>query len=690
MPYETISATSPEAVSGASCAENSQALARILRDLFPSAVRDNRVDLDTLKQLLGEYSEQTEERFGLNWNGKKEARHAALTPSLGTLLPCKDDSVNWDTTKNLYIEGDNLEVLKLLKKSYSGKVKMIYIDPPYNTGKDFIYRDDFRDSLENYRKFTNQQHEYRANAEKDGRYHTRWLNMMYPRLLLARDFLTEDGVLFVSLDNSEIANFKIIADEVFGYENFVTILHVQMSTVQGEKVKSAKQGNIVKNAEYILVYSKNGKKNIAVNNLYDPVKYDNHYQDYLQEIADADGEYQTIKLSETIAQDKDVTAELQALSLLNKKGRLAAGNLQEAYAKSGLLRDFIHTRAKGIVRAHDSVEVPAAFKAKMVKGRVYRYKTDDRAYLVRLSGGGVQQLIPLSEKLRKADDFNETFGPTTIRGDWWPGFYLDMGNITKEGAVVFKNGKKPLRLISQLVYMTTQNNDIIMDFFSGSATTAHAVMQRNAADHADRRFILVQLPEQLDPKIATATADKNAIEESIRFLKDIQKPLTICEIGKERMRRAGKEISSCDTGFRVYKLADSNIKTWDPQCTDPAEAVLAHRNHLRPERSGDDLLAEIMLKSGIDLAEADETKCLAGHMVHRLGNGKHYACLEANIAEQAEELALGIAEWHTAGGAPQDTVTIFVLDEAFSGKDAAKGCFVKLLEQHGLSHVKAL
>lgn len=696
---EKITADSPEAQSASPIHDNLEALKR----LFPSVVRDGQIDVDALRQLVGEDVVQDREIFGLNWKGKAESRRAALTPSLGTLRPCKEESVDWDNTKNLYIEGDNLEVLKLLRKSYGGKVKMIYIDPPYNTGKDFVYEDDYTASVANYLKHTNQAELYKSNTESDGRFHTKWLNMMYPRILLARDLLCDDGLMFVSLDNSEFANFKNIADEIFGYESFVTVIHVQMSTVQGEKIKSAKLGNVVKNAEYILVYSKNGRKSIACNLLYDPVKYDNHYQKYLIPISE--DTYKLENLTNIIAKEEELLNELKALKLTNQRGQFAAASIQKAYLLSESFRNFVKEKAKWIVRKHDSIDVPDQFWKKMENGIVYTYRNEARSYLVQKENNSVSQFIPLSEKLRQADDFDSTYGPTTIRGDWWSGFYLDMGNITNEGAVVFKNGKKPLRLIEQLLYMTTKRGDVVMDFFSGSATTAHAVMQLNSKDELNysntqgRRFIMVQLPELLALDNTSDLSAKKAIKETISFLESIGKPLNLCEVGKERLRRAGavvKEMNrAVDVGFRVYKLDSSNVKAWNPNSQNLVDAMNSFAEHLVANRTSEDFLAEIMLKSGIDLVEDAEEREIAGHRVYSFGFGQYYACTEDSLAECAEDLALGIVAWHeeqcrTAGAEPKDLCTVFVIDKAFNDDDKAKMNFIAILDQHGISSVKAL
>ncbi len=665
MSYETLSQNSPEARSASPIPDNVEALAK----LFPSVVQDGQVDFNALKTLLGEAIEEDDkERFGLHWHGKKEARRFAMEPSFGTLRPCKEESVDWDTTKNLYIEGDNLEVLKLLRKSYSGKVKMIYIDPPYNTGGDFVYEDKFKDGMKDYLNFSRQSEKLPINQETNGRFHTRWLNMMYPRLQIAKDLLTEDGVIFVSLDDHEMMNFKCIADEIFGMDCFVTTIHCQMSTTQGMKVKAAQEGNIVKNSEYILCYSRNGRKNIASRLLYDlRPEYDGHYTLWLND----NGSVGSLKQVYNFSTPKDIP---HAKSL----------SIEEAYRKSNDFANFVKDNISKIARIHEvsfhsncSVEVDQWTEVEIGKKKYL---------LTRDSKGQIKQLLKLKDSWGRTDGYYRQEGLRKIRGDWWEGFYMDMGNVSDEGGVKFKNGKKPIRLIQQLAYMVTKDNDIVLDFFSGSATTAHAIIQNNYELNLNARWILVQLPEKV-------TKNENDFNTE-----------TICDIGKERIRRAGKKIKEeaglpgqkLDVGFRVYKLDSSNVRVWNPEVNeeDLVEAMYRQAEHLVAGRTSEDFLTEIMLKCGIDLVEQMGEREIEGHKIQSLGYGQYYACMDNDIAKDVERLAHGIVEWHAeetrqAGVDASDTCTVFVLDQAFDGKDAAKMNFVAILEQYGIHNVKA-
>ena len=636
MPYEKSSPSSPEAQSASPIQDNLRALAT----LFPSVVRDGQVDVDALRQLCGEAVVKEDELFGLNWRGKAEARRAALTPSLGTLRPCKEESKDWDTTQNLYIEGDNLEVLKLLRKSYGGKVKMIYIDPPYNTGKEFVYPDDYQNGIENYKKLTGQEGKFSANIETSGRYHTDWLNMMYPRLLLARDLLREDGVIYISIDDHELENLKRICDEIFGSQNFRNTLIVRRR-VKCLNSQFADDGLASLNVgfEYILVYSKSN--HFVMKALRQ--KKTNASQKGRWDVFWSNADRPTMRYDIL-----GFTPETGQWRNSKEKAYNAVENYrvyETTYASSMELEEYSkHTGITDFIR-----RIPNA------TGK----------------NGGVQHWVAPSD--------------TALRTSNWTD--IEVSQIGKEIELPFENPKSR-QLVTELIKLSEfTNTDIILDFFSGSATTAHAVMKLNAEDRGDRRFIMVQLPELCDEKSEAYKAGyKN-----------------ICEIGKERIRRAGEKVKeeaglagqNLDIGFRVYKLDSSNVKAWNPQAEDLATAVNNYAEHLVGGRTEDDFLTEIMLKSGIDLTEKIAEREIAGHRVQSLGYGQYYACMATDLADDAEDVALGIAAWHEedctfAGGEQQDTCTVFVADRAFESNDAAKMNFVAILEQHGICNIKAL
>lgn len=647
MPYEKSTSSSPEAQSASPIQDNLKALAA----LFPSVVRDGQVDVDALRQLCGEAVVKENELFGLNWRGKAEARRAALTPSLGTLRPCKEESKDWDTTQNLYIEGDNLEVLKLLRKSYGGRVKMIYIDPPYNTGKEFVYPDDYQNSIENYKKLTGQEGKYATNVESSGRFHTDWLNMMYPRLVLARDLMCDDGVIFVSIDDNESGNLKKICDEIFGEINFVG----QITVVANPRGRD--YGGIARMHDYVFVYIKN-YNNITL-------------------IRDEDGGFELF----------DDLGGFELRELRNRNVKFNKENRPNLYYPF-----YINTEEIDKHGLHDiSIEPiegwyelwPLESQGINTVWRWGKTKAEENLNINIKAKPMRNGSFMIVEKYREAKKM--------ARSVWW-----DKDSNTEKGTLLVKelmDGKifdypKPVEMIMRTCEMAASDDaSLILDFFSGSATTAHAVMKLNAEIGGNRRFILVQLPE---PTEEGGEAYKAGYKN-------------ICEIGKERIRRAGDKVKeeaglagqNLDIGFRVYKLDSSNVKAWNPQAEDLATAVNNYAEHLVGGRTEDDFLTEIMLKSGIDLVEEVEEREIAGHRVQSLGYGQYYACMAADLANDAEEVALGIAAWHEkdcafAGGERQDTCTVFVADRAFESNDAAKMNFVAILEQHGICNIKAL
>lgn len=574
------------------------------------------VNFETLRQLLGgDAVDEDEEMYQFTWPGKRAARYEAAEPIDDTLRPVPADAVDWDTTENLYIEGDNLRVLKLLQRGYMGKVKMIYIDPPYNTGNDFVYHDDFAHSAEEEDlaagNIDEEGYRYRRNLDSNGRFHSDWCSMMYSRLLVAHSLLTEDGVIFISIDDNEVHNLRKICDEIFGAGNLVSTIHCQLSTTQGMKVKAAQMGNIVKNAEYILCYSKNGDKTIGKQLLYDlRDKYDEHYSLYLRK----DGSVGQLKELYDYRFPKDCS---------NKRPY----KLAQAYAKSEEFADIVRSHLADIVRS-DKV---TGFNDDTIKNGFWTEVTrNDKTYLLtRDNNGKIQQLLRLSDSWGATDGFNGEQGLRKIRGDWWEGFYIDMGNVSKEGDVDFKNGKKPLRLIKQLIKFVTPYSDpdsLILDFFSGSATTAHAVMQLNAEDGGKRKYICVQLPEET-PEGSEARKAGYA---------------TIPEIAKERIRRAGKKIKEesqlttqdLDTGFRVFRIDSGNYKNVTMQPNEYDQQMLdLFVDNIKADRTDLDLLFGAMLAWGVQLSLPMTTEEVDGCKIYAVDGNGLVACFAENVSE---------------------------------------------------------
>jgi adenine-specific DNA-methyltransferase len=623
-----------------------------LKTIFPEAFTEEKVDFEVLKQLLGGVVEEREEKYGLNWHGKRRARQLALTPSTGTLRPCPKDSVDWDTTKNLMIEGDNLEVLKLLQKSYSGKVKLIYIDPPYNTGKDFVYPDDFRDNIKNYLELTGQTdgegRKISSNTEASGRFHTDWLNMMYPRLKLAKNLLRDDGVIFISIDDSEASTLRKICDEVFGEDNFISCIVWRKKTGAG-----AVPRGFIPLHEYILCYGKNFASFDLISPLSEKTKsmynkQDEHYSTL--------GPYATWPLDTTSMDTREnlrFPIQHQGTQIWPKKQWLWSRERVE------------------IAQADNKL--------------VFNFNERDQSWSVRFKG-----------YLLDSDGEEKLGKPTTM--------ILDI--LTQEGtkdfAMLFPREifqfPKPVKLIKNFLAIETtsiaadnprkEESDIVLDFFAGSGTTGQAVMSQNAADGGNRRYVLVQLPEPLDleNKDQTATAD---------YFKKLGNPLNIAELTKERLRRAGKKIReenpmfAGDLGFRVFKLASSNIRAWEPNRDDLPSTLEASIEHLKTDRTEQDILFELLLKLGLDLTIPIEQKSIASKAVHNIGAGTLLVCLAEQIAAaEVEPLALGIAAWHKELTPAGETTVVF-RDSAFAD-DVAKTNLTAILQQHGLENVRSL
>ncbi len=645
-----------------------------LKSLFPEAFTEGKVDFEVLKQLLGGAVDEREEKYGLNWHGKRQARQLALTPSTGTLRPCTEESVDWDTTQNLMIEGDNLEVLKLLQKSYAGKVKLIYIDPPYNTGKDFVYPDDYRDNIRNYLELTGQiDGEHRklsSNTEASGRFHTDWLNMMYPRLKLARNLLKEDGVLSISIDDNEQANLKRLCDEVFGEESHVNTICVKMSESTGVKMAHVGQ-RLPKLKEYVLFYKKMEVR--IVPPLIPKDNWDSEYKHLVCGLSKEEiGELKTIIGDESSAESNIVKADhicskisLKPLNRLFDERNVTTEDekLRAKYENAWrIVRDVATTTVARNLADQKKLNTDAGFFLVVTpKKKKYLIKSDYN-----------QQSEQPRIRLLFADQYL-----TTNPGDFWQD--IRTTGLDNEGGVDFKNGKKPLKLLDRLLRISTDSSDLVLDFFAGSCTTAHAVLALNKEDAGERKFIMVQLPERCD---ATSEPKKAGFN-------------TIADIGKERIRLAGEEIRrenpdyDGDLGFRVFKLDSSNICAWEPDRDDLEGTLLKNLEHIQPDRSEKDILYEILLKLGLDLCIPIENRTIAGKAVHSIGAGTLIACLGENVTrKEVEPLALGIAEWHDELAPAGDSTVVFS-DSAFED-DVAKTNLAAILEQHGLGNVRSL
>ncbi|MBF0134215.1 MAG: site-specific DNA-methyltransferase [Magnetococcales bacterium] len=592
-----------------------------LRALFPEAFTEGQIDFAVLKALLGGHVDEREEKYGLNWHGKRQARRLALTPSTGTLRPCPTESVDWETTQNLIIEGDNLEVLKLLQKSYAGRIKLIYIDPPYNTGKDFVYPDDYRDNIHNYLELTGQVDDegrrMSSNTEASGRFHTDWLNMMYPRLRLAHNLLRDDGVIMISIDDHEFSNLRRIGDEIFGEENFLITFVWQ----RRQMADSRNEDRASIDHEYVSCWMKQGAR--LKGTPIDKEKYAN---------PDNDPRGPWFSADLTGIANKDERPHLHYDLVNPHNGLVYPPSPTRGWSCSP-------TTMQGLIE-ENLILWPA--------------KPDGRP--------------------RRKKFLHDVTRHETGFSSW-----LDVGKTTEGTRIIqelFKDKvfpfSKPPSLIQTLIDQATEDKEgIILDFFAGSGTTAHAVLDLNKQDGGNRRFILVQLPEPTGHK---------------------EYP-TIAEITKERVRRVIKKRNAeesglldlndkakQDRGFRVFKLDASNLKPWDSNPEDLSKTLLDHVDHILPDRSEQDLLFELLLKLGLELTVPMETRTIAEKQVHAIDGGALLVCLAEKITrKEGEPLAQGILDWRREL-APAVSTTFVFRDSAFD--DVAKTNLATILEQN--------
>lgn len=641
-----------------------------LKSLFPEAFNEDSVDFEVLKQLLGENVDDKEERYGLNWHGKRQARQLALTPSRGTLRPCKDESVDWHNTKNLMIEGDNLEVLKLLQKSYAGKVKLIYIDPPYNTGKDFVYPDNFQDNMKNYLEITGQTEDgarLSTNTETSGRYHTDWLNMMYPRLKLARNLLSEDGVIFISIDDSEIENLKITCNDIFGEDNFISTISRLMKT------GGAKGNFFTPNVEFILVYAKNinravhfrakiGAEQIAT--------YYNKTQSGGIRDGEIYGEERLYKASLDARANQRYWIECPDGSFVIPPGSTFPNRVKEGV-------QITPERGDGVWKW-----TYTRYKEEYNLGNIVFKETTTSALV---DEEGKQAKYNIYNKLWLKDQQEKGMVPGNLINKWEN---RQSSKELKELGIPF-DFAKPTNLLKYLVEISrVKENEIVMDFFAGSGSFGHSLYKYNAENNTSLKYILVQLPEKL-------SFDNQEQKQAYNFCVQERLPKTICELTKERLRRAGKKVREDnpewkgDVGFRVFKLDTSNIRPWEATAESLSLQLDAYISPIIEGRSEEDLLAELILKRGIDLSVNVETQQFDGLTVSCVDGGKLFTCFAKQIpASSVEELTKGIIDWHKSLKAGKDTVCYF-LDDAFEN-NVAKTNLCAILEQHGLTNLHSL
>ncbi len=623
-----------------------------LKELFPDVFTEGKVDFDALRETLGDYIDDREEQYSFSWNGKSRARRIAQTPSTGTLRPCPEESVNWDTTQNLFIEGDNLEVLKLLQKSYHKRVKMIYIDPPYNTGNEFIYPDKFADNLETYLRYTGQIDDegfkISANADTSGRYHTNWLNMMLPRLKLARNLLSDDGVIFISIDDNEVSNLKKICDEVFGEENFLGTVARATGQTTGQD-----SGGLGSSFDFILVFAKNG----------------------------------------------DV--DLSGLPLTSKdKKRFNNEDERGLYAYDQMRKTGSNDRREDRPNMFYPVEAPDGTAILPIAPAGYEgcWRFERKTY-----NGLLADNYILWKKTKRGDS-----------EIWWPYVKYYLEGRTKRPSPLWTDlegnkkaardlrdlfdGKKvfdfpkSVEMLKRCIQISPNAHEdaLVLDFFAGSSALAHAVLDLNKEDAGNRRFIMAQLPEPCDEK---SEAYSNGHK-------------TIAEIGKERIRRVIKKIeaeqaekdeaakgkrsemtvetSELDLGFKVFKLDASNIKPWDGDFDNLEIALFDAVENIKPDRTEADVLYELLLKYGLGLTVPIEDREISGKIVYIIGAGALIVCL-------AKEIGLDVVEGIAAlkEELKPEVMRVVFRDAGFKD-DVVKTNAVQILRQAGIEDVKSL
>ncbi len=660
--------------------------------LFPEIrTEGGTLDFERLKLALGETVDVGKERYGMTWPGKAECFRTIQAPSLGTLRPCPEESVNFDTTENLIIEGDNLEVLKLLQKSYLGKVKMIYIDPPYNTGNDFIYPDNYTESLQTYLEYTGQVdaegRKFGTNTDADGRFHSKWLNMMYPRLYLARNLLKEDGVILVSIDDAEIDNLRKIAAEVFGEENLIASLVWEKGRKNDAKLFSvgheymlicAKSLEQLKEAETVWREEKPGAKEI--------------WEEYVR--------LRGIHGPDDKKIERDIQAWFQNLPKTHPSRKWARYRRIDA---NGPWRDRDISWPGGDGPIYDVIH-PVTHKPCKVPEAGWRYSSPEEMQRQIKLGLVEFRLDHTEPPFRKAhirpvpdelDDSSETDDEnnaseeelaTQVRGSY---FYkqsqVEVKYLRKlMGAKLFDNPKDHEEIAKLLKYVLGPSSDeVILDFFAGSGTTAEAVLQLNHERGTDHRFILVQLPEPCNTR---DKAGKAALNAGLT---------TIADITKERVRRVIKKLNDEDVGkldlegvrqdrgFRVFKLTESNFTPWNADAPRDAQALARqlalHVDHIRDGRTDHDILSEILLKSGYALTAPVEKISLAGKTVHSVAGGLLFVCLERALTL---ELIRAMAAHK-----PERVVC---LDEGFAGNDQLKANAVQIFKTKGVTSFKTV
>ncbi|MBF0325491.1 MAG: site-specific DNA-methyltransferase [Alphaproteobacteria bacterium] len=607
-------------------AEKREQLRLCLAAAFPEIMGEDKIDLDQLRRVLGEWVEPDRERFGLTWPGKAACMKVIQAPSVGTLKPCRKESVDWDTTENVFIEGDNLEVLKLLQKAYFGKIKVIYIDPPYNTGKEFIYPDKYAETLDTYLEYTGQKdnegRRFSTNTDASGRFHSRWLNMMYPRLYLAKNLLRDDGAIFISIDDNERANLKLVCDMIFGEENFLSNI-----VWQKRYTRSNNTTDFTEVVEHVLVYGKSPAFSVNL----------------LPRTEEADARYSN--------PDNDPRGVWKGASFLNPATPQERPNLAYPLVNPNTGESTLPTRSAW----RRSKE---AFDELQRDGKLYW-------------GSDGKSPVPTIKMF-----LSEARGLTPV--NFWEHEYAghtDEGTRDLEKLIqgkVFDN-PKPVRLLQRVLEHGGDDSGIILDFFAGSGVTAQAVFSQNIQDGGTRKFVLVQLPEPTENSDYPTIAD--IARERIR---SASKQIAAEMEDRLDLDKAKKP----DIGFRAFKLDRSNFRSWDGDVTEDeqlAAQLELHIDHVATESSAEDILYELLLKDGFPLAVPIKTLGLAGKEVFSIASGALLICLDKHLTQEVIDAMADL-----------EPSRVICLDAGFQGNDQLKANAVQTFKARARNRETAI
>jgi adenine-specific DNA-methyltransferase len=631
-----------------------------LKAVFPEVFNEDKVDWDKLRRTLGEIIDTGDERYGMNWPGKGNCFRAIQESSVGALKPCKEESINWDSTENLFIEGDNLEVLKLLQQAYYGKVKMIYIDPPYNTGSDFIYPDNYTESLDTYLKYTNQidseGRKYSTNAETDGRFHSKWMNMVYPRLFLAKNLLKDDGFIVISIDDTELKNLLSILDEVFGEENKLAVLVWDRNRKNDAKYFSVGH-------EYMVIYAKD-QTYLQANQtkLRQPKEGIEDAKKLFNDLRKKHGE-------DWVAIKEGWIKWFENIPVSDPRRRMMR------YTKVGLrgpYRDDGNIVWPGGNGPRYEILHPTTGKPCRVPPGGWRFPSPERFWEEynkgRIIFGKDEATTPgIASFLFEGD------------GEVMPSVFYSYAQVSAQefqnlmGERVFDNPKN-WKDIQKLISYLTNESDIILDFFAGSGTTAHACLELNYSTNSKRKFILVQLPEVCDEK-------SPAFKAGYKIIPDI---------AKDRIRKVIDSINAKnpalaplrDLGVRVFKLSQSNFKIWGsqlPEDENVARQIEIFIDHINPDSTDDDILFEILSKAGYELTTKVETIELAGKKIYSIAGDVLLICLERQLTKEV-----------ITAMALRQPARVVCLDAGFDGNDQLKTNAVQIMKSHGVTDFKTV